>query len=315
LFFHKLQTSNLRPRTTRAPSAVPQRVYLFLALGLAVASQSGNIVRLGDAPPLAIAAWRLALATALFLPFAGADLRLLRKLSWSQLTAMIIAGVALAAHFVAWIAAVQNTTVANASIFFAINPIFTATASFVFFRERFSLRLLASIGLGLAGVGVIGWGELSLARAHLYGDGLALLCAVLFTLYFLMGKSVRRVLPTTTYVVGLYGVAALASFAMMLALEIPFVEYDGRTWLCFLLMALGPTMIGHTSFNHALAHLKASWISTATLSEPLLASLVAYLVWKEDFTAHALTGYLLIAASVLMLVSEPSAERSGDGAR
>ncbi|MEE8410659.1 MAG: hypothetical protein V3T05_13745 [Myxococcota bacterium] len=41
------------------------RIYIFLAIGLVAASQSGNIIRIGDAHPVAIAAWRLLLASLL----------------------------------------------------------------------------------------------------------------------------------------------------------------------------------------------------------------------------------------------------------
>ena len=255
--------------------AAPRNVYLFLALGLVVASQSGNIIRLGHAHPVAIAAWRLLLATVLLAPLAGRDLSKLARLTRKEWLLLVGAGLALATHFITWISAVQNTTVANAATFFAINPVITAVFAFLFFREGLGLRLAGAIGLGIAGIAVLGWSDFSFSPDHLLGDGLALVCSVLFTCYFLLGKRLRSVLPTTTYVAAVYGVAAVFAFIALFALDLPVVRYDGQTWICFVLMALGPTMIGHTSFNHALAHLKASWISTATLSEPLLAGLLA----------------------------------------
>lgn len=292
--------------------ATPRSVYLFLALGLVVLSQSGNIIRLGDAHPVAIAAWRLLLATVLLAPLAGRDLSKLTKLTGKDTLLLVGAGLALATHFMAWIAAVQHTTVANAATFFATNPVLTALLGFLFFRERLSARLLASIGLGIAGVAVLGWSDLSFSPEHLLGDGLALVCSVLFTFYFLLGKRLRKVLPTTTYVAAVYGVAAAFAFAALLVLDLPVLRYDGRTWLCFVLMALGPTMIGHTSFNHALAHLKASWISASTLCEPLLAGIVAYYAWDEEVTNLGIGGYVLICISVLLLVSDGMRGKDSD---
>lgn len=284
--------------------SVPRTVYVFLALGVVVASQSGNIIRLGHAHPVAIASWRLLLAAVLLAPLAGRDLTKLARLSRTEALLLLGGGAALAVHFFAWIGAVQHTTVASAATFFAINPVMTAVFGYLIFRERVSWRLAVSIGLGICGVALLGWGDLSLGPDHLTGDGLALLCSALFTVYFLVGKRMRQVLPTTTYVAAVYGVAALFGFATMLVLDLPLVEYDGQTWLCFTLMALGPTMIGHTSFNHALAHLKASWISTATLSEPLLAGLVAYYAWHEQVTGPGVAGYALICSSVVLLVRD-----------
>jgi len=282
----------------------PRSVYLFLAVGLLAASQSGNIIRLGQAHPVAIAAWRLLLAAAILAPLAGGGLARLRTLSRAEALLLLAAGAALATHFFAWIAAVQQTTVANAALVFSINPVLTGLAAHLVFRERLGSRLLASIALGLAGVAVIGWSDLAFRPEHLPGDLWALVCSALFTVYFLLGKRLRQILPTATYVVALYAVAAAVSFVCLLALDLPLVDYDGQTWLCFGLMALVPTVLGHTSLNHALRHIAASRISVATLSEPALAGVVAYLAWDEAMTLRAAVGYVLICASIVVLVTE-----------
>jgi drug/metabolite transporter (DMT)-like permease len=290
--------------------STPRRATLFLILGLAAASQSGNIIRLADAHPVALAAWRLMIASALLAPLAGKDLKLLFRLSRNDALLLILAGITLAAHFFAWIAAVQHTTVANAAVFFSINPVFTATASFLFFKERAGPKLMLSIAVGISGVAVLGGGDLSFNREHLDGDLLALLCSVLFTVYFLLGKRLRRQLPTGTYVSAVYGVAAVAAFACLFALQLPLFDYSSTTWLSFLLLAVGPTMLGHTSMNHALRYIPAGKISTATLSEPLLAGLVAFLAWGESVTVQTAAGYVLISASVVVLASDWKVKRT-----
>jgi drug/metabolite transporter (DMT)-like permease len=286
-------------------------VWLFLAVGLVAASQSGNIVRIGDAPPLAIAAWRLLIAAGLFAPLAGRRLAQLARLTGRELALLVAAGAALAAHLVAWIAAVQMTTVANASVIYAINPVLTAGAAWLIYRERVSGRLAVAIALGLTGIAFLGWSNLRLKPEQLAGDGAALLCSVLFTAYFLLGKRLRNALCTTVYVTALYAIAAACCFAGLWLLDLPMVDYDGRTWLCFALMAVVPTMIGHTSFNHAVRWIPAGRIATLTLSEPMLAGAVAYLAWGETITGGLLAGYVLICASVLVVALERRKDRAG----
>ena len=289
---------------TVAGQPAPRSTYLFLAIGLIVASQSGNIIRLGAAHPVAITAWRLAIATLILAPVAGGDLRALLRLPPLDRGLLVLAGVALAAHFFAWIAAVQHTTVANAAVFFAVNPVMTAGAAHVLFRERITPRFVAAVALGIVGVTIIGGEDFRLQRDHLTGDALAVLCSALFTVYFLLGKRLRRRVATGPYVVGVYGVAAVFSFVTVAVLGLPAVDYDGPTWLCFALLALLPTVIGHTSFNHALQTIDASRISAATLTEPALASVVAFFAWDEAVTAGTIAGYAVIAASVIVLVSD-----------
>ncbi len=280
----------------------PRKVYVFLIIGLVAASQSANIIRLGEAHPIAIAAWRLLLATGLLIPLAGRRLTLLAQLSKREWALLILAGASLAAHFFAWILAVQLTTVANAAIFFSINPVITATGAFLVFGERASRKLVISIILGIIGVGIISSSDLNFHPHNLPGDAAAVGCSILFTVYFLLGKKLRQSLPTSVYVAALYGIAALFCFGAALVIDLPLIDYSGQTWLCFVLMALVPTLIGHTSLNNALRYLDAGRISAATLSEPMLASVVAYYAWGEQITLGAGLGYVLICSSVLVLV-------------
>ena len=267
------------------------------------ASQSGNIIRLGEAPAVAIAAWRLVLASAVLAPFAWRQRHELRGLSRRDALLMGVVGLALAAHFVAWIAGIQRTTVANAMLFFAINPLFTAIAGRWFFGERIGRRLLLSIILGVFGVTVMVAGDLALSREHLVGDGLALLSAVLFSAYFVLGRHLRRGVSNTLYIGVVYGIAAVPCMLALPLLGLPVLDYSPVSWLCFVLMAAVPTLLGHGAMNHALRHINVAKVSTATLVEPLLGGLVALWIWSEPLSTTTGFGYALIAASVAVLVA------------
>jgi drug/metabolite transporter (DMT)-like permease len=284
--------------------SAPKKVYLFLGLGLLAASQSGNIIRLGEANLVAIAAWRLGLAGLILAPMAGPNLSELRKIGRTDLALLCLSGGVLALHFFTWIGAVQNTTVANAAIFFSINPVITATAGYFFFGEKLSPRFILAIILGLAGIVILGGNDLALKPENFAGDILALICAVLFSLYLLLGKRLRAILSNTVYVSSVYTVAAAVSFICLILLDQPILDYNAITWLCFILMALLPTVLGHTSFNYALRYINAGRISAATLSEPLLAGIGAFLAWGETITWQAIGGYILISLSVLALVTD-----------
>ena len=114
----------------------------------------------------------------------------------------------------------------------------------------------------------------------------------------------RKILDARVYVTAVYGVAAVFSLVALCALDLPFLDYSLRTWVCFCLMALVPTMIGHTSLNTALRYMKAGRISALTLVEPLLAGFVASLAWGETITPASIAGYALICGSVLMVAME-----------
>ena len=281
-----------------------RKAWLFLFVGLVAASQSGNLQRLGDANATAIVAWRLSMAAVLMSLVAGRRMASLARLTGRQWLMLVLAALALAGHLVTWTAAVQHTTIANAAIFFSINPVLTAIAEYVFFHEQPTRHLVASIALGVAGVLVLAAGDLTFSTDQIDGDALAVLCSVLFSVYFLVGKPVRQVLPSPVYVAALYGIAGLAGMTALAVLGVSPVDFGPRTWMTFVLLALIPTMIGHTSFNHALRYMSAGVISTATLSEPLMAGVVAAAAWGEGISPQAIAGYLLMCGSVAVLVVE-----------
>jgi drug/metabolite transporter (DMT)-like permease len=283
---------------------VPRSVYLILFFGIMAASQSGNIIRLGSAHPFAIASWRLVLAAVMLAPLAGRGLARIKGLTRAELAMLSVAGVMLTLHFFAWVAAVQHTSVANAALFFLVNPIITSVAGFLIFKERLTRNLIGAMALGLAGAFIIGWRDFSVHGDHLTGDLLAMGSSVLFTVYFLLGKRLARCLPLGAYVAYVYGIAGLVGFAVMATLGIPFFEYSQRTWMCFLLMALMPTMMGHTAVNYAVRFIDAGRVTVIMLMEPFWAGLVAYLVWNEPITLHTLAGYTLLVLSVVVLVWE-----------
>ena len=136
---------------------------------------------------------------------------------------------------------------------------------------------------------------------------------MLFSAYFLLGKPLRKKLDSRVYIPTLYGIAALVSFCAMAVSGVEFVDYDGQTWLCFCLMALVPTVLGHSSFNHALNYIPAGRISVATLTEPALAGLVAFFAWSEPISLWTGVGYGLVAVSVVVLVMVRKTEAKNQG--
>ena len=287
----------------------PRHAYVWLIVGLLAASQSGNIIRLGDAHPVAITAWRVILSCLILTPFALPHVKALGALTRRDWLLLGLAGLALALHWFTWVAAVQLSTVANAAVFFSINPVLLAGAGYFIFGERVGPRLLLSIGLGVGGVAVLGAGDFKLAPQYLAGDLWAIASAVLFAVYFSIGKTLRRKLPSQVYVVGVYGASGVVAVATLLVMQLPLVEYSGQTWLCFALMALLPTALGHTGLNHALGYFDVGRLSVTTLSEPVLAGLVAYFAWHEKVGWQTGVGYGLICLSVLVLVTERQPEK------
>ncbi|MGH7550357.1 MAG: hypothetical protein ACREK3_06320 [Gemmatimonadota bacterium] len=51
--------------------------------------------------------------------------------------------------------------------------------------------------------------------------------------------------------------------------------YDGATWAALAALALGPTLVGHTTMNDALRYLRTYEVNVSILGEPIGAALWA----------------------------------------
>lgn len=317
--------STSRGRTTPVGSATeagqtashrPARVYWALFFGLASFSFSPILVRLAaDAPALAIASWRTMFAAGALLPFA---IPILRKeaadLGKRDGLLIVAAGALLGIHFITWIESLYHTTVASASVLVTTSPIFLAVLGYVFLKERLSLPVTGSIVLAVGGAALLSLGDATLsetARAPALGNSLALGSSLLFSIYLLVGRVVRRKTSWLVYVFPLYTVTALTVVGMALAFETPLLGYDPLFFLLCAAMALGPQVIGHGSFNYAIRYFPAAILGLISLVEPVGASIMAYFLFGESPGPISLAGMAIVLISIgfaIVYRSRPRAE-------
>jgi drug/metabolite transporter (DMT)-like permease len=195
----------------------PSLAYAGLAcasLGWASAFIAGKIA-LAEMTPLALAAWRYAIATAMLAPF------VLRRDAWGGLGAvrgrvavMVVCGGVL--YPALFLAALGRTSATNTSLLIALNPTLTALLA-PLAGERLDGRRLPGVLLALAGAAaVVTRGDLghlgTLGAAA--GDLLAVLAAACWVGFNLASRgAVARAQPAAVNVL-VYGLGSLALFAL-----------------------------------------------------------------------------------------------------
>jgi len=289
------------PATSGALDKPSPYRWLALILGVLAFATASILTRLADAPPLVVGAWRMILATALLTPWALPKfLREAKALQPQDVLALVLAATALALHFATWITSLALTTVASSVILVTTNPIFVALATHFVLKERVSGRQVVAVALALMGSIVVGHGDFRLSGEALLGDLLALLGAVMASAYFMLGRAVRRKMSTLAYVWPCYGVAALWLVGFCLVGRQPLGGHRPQAYLIFLLLALGPQVLGHSSFNWALGQFSPLMVTLAILGEPVGATVLAILVLSELPPLSAPLGGLLIVAGIYL---------------
>ena len=268
-----------------------------------------------DAPSLVIAALRLTIASLVLVPFALTGHRTeLRSLTRNDLTLGLLSGLFLSIHFATWITSLEYTTIASSVVLVSTGPLWVALLAPLFLREPLTRPVLIGMALALVGGIVIGMSDsctwnngLSCPSLNqvlhgraLFGNFLALIGALMVAGYLIIGRKLRIKISLVPYVFVVYSTAAICLLAFMLiAGESPF-GYSPMTYLWIVLLALIPQLIGHSTYNWALAHLPAAFVAITTLGEPIGSAILAYFILQETPTAAVLTGGALILIGIYL---------------
>lgn len=282
---------------------------LLLAVGMLSISSSAILVRwCDDAPPVVIAAARLGIATIVLVPGLAATrgVRLLRIPP--KLTGYILfGGLFLAAHFFFWMTSLRHTSVLSSVVIVTTNPIFVSIGSWLLLRERIYAALIVGICLAASGGVLISISDHSIGSENgLSGNLLALGGAVTASGYLLIGRKVRAEVDVFSYMVSVYGVAAVILCAAASLSGVGAAGYRWQTYACFVALAIAPQLLGHGSLNYALKHLSATFVSVCILAEPVGAGILAYLLLGETAGTAQLIGAAMILAGIFIATRGPS---------
>ncbi len=254
--------------------------YLVLGIGILAVSSSAILITFARAegvPAVAIAAWRLTLASLLLSPIVLArGPAEWRRLSRTDFALAVLAGVFLAFHFAFWISSLDYTSVMSSIVLVSTNPFFVGLASVFLFEERLRRWTVAGILIAVTGGALVGLTDVSEAGGQsLQGDALALAGAVAVSGYLLIGRRLRSELSLFAYIGLVYSTAAVVLLALAGLMGTRLFGYTPLGYLLIVLLAVGPQLIGHSAYNWALKYVSATFVTVAILAEPIGATLLA----------------------------------------
>lgn len=209
----------------------------------------------------------------------------------------LVFGIQLALFF----SAIQLTTVANATMLIALQPV----AILLFFSKRFgevvTRREIVLSVVALIGVALVVFGSTNSPSWSPRGDVLALGALGSWTLYFVNSKKARQTLGAVEY----QGLSLLFSSLIMLPVAVVFSGTldpgPGKSWWVLAMVATPGT--GHLLLNWAHARVPITMVSLLTLFSPVVAVGVAALALDgESVNLVQITGMAAVLGALAMLV-------------
>lgn len=274
----------------------------LMAVGVVGVSLSGPLIAaMALVPALAIAFWRTAIATMVITPVAVTSHRsALGAVGRSDLWLTLLAGVALAAHFAAWVTSLKYTSVASSTALVCLQAgwvvLFTWLAG-----QRPDRRTGIGLVVCLVGVLVVTGVDFTVSPKNLLGDLLALLGGIGSAVYMMLGGLVRQRTDTTVYTVYCYAGCSAALLAACLIGAVPLGGYSGEDWVQLVVLAVASQLLGHSVFNHLLATVSPTVVSLVILLEVPGAALLAGVFLGESLPVGVYVGLVVLLAGLAVV--------------
>ena len=282
---------------------------LLLLFAVFLVSTAGLFAHqaLTEATPLAIAAWRLGLASVFFvgLPLVRRSRVPSLPLTPSARARLVLSGFCLALHFVTWFAALDRTPIARATLMACTTPLWTTLGGFLLGRRRPTGR--DGLALAIAGVGL--WlvthsAAQTATPTTFLGDLLGLTAGFLFGCYLLCVEGLHDTISSQRQVTLAYSVAAGLLWGLLLLRGGVTVSYSPRVWRALLGMTLGPQIFGHTLLNWSLQNFSSSIVAFSILLEPIITALLAWGLLRQALTPLQMLGGLLVLCALALVIGQ-----------
>jgi drug/metabolite transporter (DMT)-like permease len=211
---------------------------------------------------------------------------------------------------------VSKTSALAAGVVMAAIPAAVALLSWVFLRERITLRVWAAIACAAAGIGLLAWARAPAQASHgapWWGYGL-LVCAVLCEAsYVVIGKTLtQRISPKKiSALINLWGLALVTPLGLWQALSFDFNGVPLPTWGLLLFYALAASVATVWLWMYGLRQVPAPQAGVFTVMLPLAAALVGIGVLGEAWSAEHLAAFALALAGLLLATWPAKHRRSG----
>ena len=281
------------------------RAALAALIGAAFIGLSPIAFRVSEVGAEPTTFWRFALA----LPILGVWAAVSRPFpNRRQLGLLLIAGVLFGIEVSLWAAALTHTTVTNATLLANLTPVFAAAFGWLFLRERLNPSVVAGVAVALAGAAILalaraqsGAGPAHSAQEGLLGDALGFSAALGYASYLLIVRALGRGVGLGSLMFWTTASAAATSLLASLALRQPLSPHSAYGWAILTGLGVVVQVCGQGLIALGVGRLPIA-ISTVLLwMQPLVAAILAWIMFDERLSPLALGGAALILAGIYVV--------------
>ncbi len=257
----------------------PKLIFFWCVIVL-MASSASVLTRFCDIPATDIGFWRVFGAGLSLAPFALARTR---RQSPSRIFSpgTILTGSFLGVHFATWCWAIQNCSIANATLFIGLQPLMVPFIAHWIVGERINRWEAIGVLLAIAGTIWLGLRQFNTDINEFNGSAVAVISALFCATYIVLGRRFRRGQDAVAFGTGVFLVAAAVQAAASFAMHGGISVGSGRTVAALAGLVLLPTIGGHALMLFLLKYARPQLISFTIPAQFILATIAAVPIFGE----------------------------------
>lgn len=273
-------------------------IYLIF-LFISCLSLGGIFVKYSQLGPINTGVYRVLFSIPIFY-FLKNNFKSENHLSLNEKFIAVFAGIFLGIDLILWNTSFSYTTIANANLLANLVPFTVVPFSFFLFKEKVNKFFFLSIVICLAGIYILIHEKISFSTSFLKGDILAIATSFFYGLFFITVYKLRKKAPFLQ-------IMFYASFGCLIALvpaafylegiELPTSFED--LWP-LLGLAVISQVIGQGGLSYSLGKISANLASVLVLTQPVIAAIFAYFLFKESLSKSEILGIFIVLIGIYL---------------
>jgi drug/metabolite transporter (DMT)-like permease len=204
---------------------------------------------------------------------------------------------------------VSQTTASASGVILATIPAAVAILSWLWLKEKISLRVWVAIGISIAGLALLSLSRPSASSSKvemsLIGNLLILASVWCESIYVILAKKLTNTLTPQriSALINLWGLALMTPFGLWQAVSFNFSAVSLSAWALLIFYSLAASMISTWLWMTGAKSVPANRSGVFTVAMPVTATLIGIFVFGEPFTVTIGVAFVCAIASIALITT------------
>ena len=257
--------------------------------------------------PVLVTFWRCFFGALIFIPIAlFAQPKFYKNITNSQWGYMLLAGVALAIHFIGLMQGLYQVSLGVALTIMSTSAIWVGLIGIFLLKQFLTMGQWTGLALGISGIVLYAYIGSSFEADNLAALLWLLASATFAAVYVVIGQKVRATMTNFAYVAVIFAVAAVVSLGYSIITQRPILVEKSSDWIGILLITFLGQILVHTVSNLYLKHGEAALLQLTTLIQIPLVAIIGWVIFNQRIGLQVIPALALtIGGLVIYNLAQP----------